>query len=305
MDWSTLLAVAGASARENVPLGPLTTYRVGGPARVLVHVEDHDHLERLAPALRACGAPVLVLGNGSNLLVSDAGFDGVALELGEGFRGLEWHVEDTAVSVLAGAALDLPVVARRLADAGVCGFEWAVGVPGTIGGATVMNAGGHGSDMAACLVSTLVFDLDSGEERTWSLADLAYGYRSSALRRNHLVLESTLRLGVGDAEESRGLIKEIVRWRREHQPGGANAGSVFRNPPGAHAGELIERCGLKGLRVGTAHVSDKHANFFQLDAHGRADDVAALLVEVRRRVLEATGVHLESELRLVGFEEAS
>jgi UDP-N-acetylmuramate dehydrogenase len=303
MSLDEIIEAAGPRARRHADIGALTTYRTSAAAAVLIDVDSRSTLSEIAPALADGGLEVLVIGNGSNLLIADTGFDGVALHLTGEFTGLAWHDVNGGVLARAGAGLDLPVVARRLADASVAGFEWAVGVPGTVGGAAVMNAGGHGSDMAACVSAVAAFSLDTGAERRWSLPELDYGYRSSALGARDVVLEVDLELRHGDAAAARAQLREIVRWRREHQPGGANAGSVFRNPPDASAGALIDRAGLKGLRVGGAHVSEKHANFFQLDAGGTAADVAALIGEVRRRVREASGVTLECEVRLVGFEE--
>ena len=179
-------------------------------------------------------------------------------------------------SCRAGAALALPVLARRVADAGWSGLSWAVGVPGSVGGAVRMNAGGHGSDMASCLVRYSWVDLLSDAGGTDSVDRLAYGYRTSSVAPSQIVLGAELRVAAGSSEEEQEAVSTIVRWRREHQPGGSNAGSVFTNPEGDSAGRLIEAAGLKGFRIGTAHVSEKHANFIQADKGGRADDVHAL-----------------------------
>jgi UDP-N-acetylmuramate dehydrogenase len=289
----------GGRAQHHVPLGPLSTYRVGGPAALFVAVEHDDDLRAVLAAVHATHVPVLVVGRGSNLLVADGGFPGLALQLGERFASVE--VDGTEVR--AGAAAALPVVARRTADAGLTGFEWAVGVPGSVGGAVRMNAGGHGSDVAACLTRVRVVDLLRGEDEEVSAADLHLGYRTSSVRPEQVVLQATLALQPGDADRSRAEISDIVRWRREHQPGGPNAGSVFTNPEGDSAGRLIEAAGAKGLRSGTAQVSPKHANFIQADPGGSADDVHDVMLEVRRRVLEVHGVELHAETRLLGFEE--
>jgi len=296
-------ALAGRS-RADVPLGPLTTYRVGGAAALFVSLETDEDLEATATAMVASGLPVLVVGRGSNLLVADAGFPGIAVQLGERWSQVE--VGDTTVEgtvVHAGGAASLPVVARRTAEVGLTGFEWAVGVPGSVGGAVRMNAGGHGSDVAASLLGVRVLDLRRGEDEVVPVTDLDLGYRRSSLRSDQVVLRADLQLHPGDAAQSRAEIAEIVRWRREHQPGGPNAGSVFTNPEGDSAGRLVETAGCKGLRVGTASVSTKHANFIQADPGGSADDVRALMDEVVRRVAEHAGVVLHPETRMVGFEE--
>jgi UDP-N-acetylmuramate dehydrogenase len=290
-------AVLGDRARRNVPLGPLTTYRVGGPAELFVRIEGEADLEAVGRAVRETGVEVLVVGKGSNLLVADAGFAGLAVTLGERFA----EVELGGPVVRAGAAASLPVVARRTAAAGLTGFEWAVGVPGSVGGAVRMNAGGHGSDMAASLVRVRVVDLRTGEDEVVSAAELDLGFRHSGIAPHQLVVWAELRLAPGNRAEAEAAIAEIVRWRRAHQPGGAHAGSVFVNPPGDAAGRLVEQAGMKGRRLGSAVVSPKHANFIIADEGGRADDVFTLMLEVQARVRETSGVTLYPETHLVGF----
>jgi UDP-N-acetylmuramate dehydrogenase len=288
----------GERARQHAHIGPLTTYRVGGPAALLVEVNSDDDVRAVADAVKTTGIPVLVVGRGSNLLVADAGFPGLAVTLGGVFAELEL----AATRVRAGAAVSLPVLARRTAAAALTGLEWAVGVPGSVGGAVRMNAGGHGSDVSRSLVSCRIVDLTGGTDAEVTRDDLGLGYRSSNVTSHDVVLQATFGLAEGDRAASEAQIADIVRWRRENQPGGSNAGSVFTNPPGDSAGRLIDAAGLKGHRVGSAHVSPKHANFFQADEEGSADDVVALIEEVQRLVEERMGVRLEPELRLVGFE---
>lgn len=283
---------------HDVPIGPMTTYRVGGRAALFARIDSEDDLVAVAALVREEEVDVLVVGNGSNLLVSDAGFGGLAVVLGDAFASID--VEGAVVT--AGGAASLPVTARRTAAAGLTGFEWAVGVPGSIGGAVRMNAGGHGSDMAASLTRVRVIDLRTGDDGWMAASDLAFAYRHSAITADQVVLAAELTLAPGDRERAEAEISEIVRWRREHQPGGQNAGSVFTNPPGDSAGRLIDTAGCKGLRRGSAMVSEKHANFFIADAGGRADDVLALMLEVQRRVLDVHGVQLVPETKLVGFD---
>lgn len=287
----------GDIARRDRPLGPLTTYRVGGPAALMVEVDDDETLALVGLAVSETGIDVLVIGRGSNLLVADVGFDGLAVVLGESFA--EVAVDGTTVR--AGGAASLPVVARRTAAAGLTGFEWAVGVPGSIGGAVRMNAGGHGSDMAAALRRVRVADLALGEDGAVSADRLDLGYRRSSIRAAQVVVWAELELSPGDQATSEAEISDIVRWRRENQPGGPNAGSVFTNPRDDSAGRLIEASGAKGLRLGSAAVSRKHANFIQADEAGSADDVALLMASVRTAVADRTGVELVAETRLVGF----
>ena len=230
-------------------------------------------------------------------VVADAGFRGLAVQLAGDFEAVA--IDGTTVT--AGGAASLPVVARQTAAAALTGFEWAVGVPGSIGGAVRMNAGGHGSDLAASLVRVHLVDLATGEDGWVPAAALDLGYRTSSVASHQVVAEAELALAPGDRAEAEAAIAEIVRWRRANQPGGQNAGSVFTNPDGDSAGRLVDAAGAKGLRVGTAHVSPKHANFIQADEGGRADDVFALMQEVRRRVQAQAGVDLHPETRLVGF----
>jgi UDP-N-acetylmuramate dehydrogenase len=293
----------------DAPLAALTTYRVGGAAAVLVRPRDLTSLSAIGSVLAAvredgASVPVLVLGKGSNVLVADSGFPGVVvctLDLpGEVF------VEGTAPPIVtAGAGVALPVLARRTAALGLTGLEWAVGVPGSVGGAVRMNAGGHGSDIAAALVDVDVVDLRTGEFRTRAAAELGLRFRGSDLTDTDVVVSARFALANGDPAASEAEIDEIVRWRRENQPGGRNAGSVFVNPvPGqVAAAQLIDGLGLRGLRIGTAEVSTKHANFIQADDGGTAADVRAVMEEVRRRVHEGTGVLLRSEVRLIGFPD--
>jgi UDP-N-acetylmuramate dehydrogenase len=290
----------GSLAQRDVPLGPRTTYRVGGAAAVLVELRSDDDIATLSRAVSATAIDTVVVGKGSNLLVADAGFPGLAVVLGEPFAAVE--VEGT--TVLAGAAAALPVVARRSVAAGLTGFEWAVGVPGTIGGAVRMNAGGHGSDMSASLLGIRAVDLRSGEDGWVPSADLHLGYRTSSVRDHHLVLRADLGLRADDdPDRGQADLRDIVAWRRAHQPGGPNAGSVFTNPPGESAGRLIEAAGAKGLRHGTAVVSTKHANFIQADDGGRADDVHALMGMLIERVEAHSGIRLHPETHCVGFPD--
>jgi UDP-N-acetylmuramate dehydrogenase len=306
-----LADVLGERATPDKPLGPLTTYGVGGPAALCVEVEGPEDLAVVRRVCRehvATPPAVFVLGRGSNLLVADEGFEGMVLHLGAGFADIDLPPAagqgaspEGPVVVRAGAAAALPVLARRVADAGWSGLSWAVGVPGSVGGAVRMNAGGHGSDMASCLVRYSWVDLFSDAGGTDDVGHLDYGYRSSSVAVSHVVLAAELAVRPGSVAEEQAAVSGIVKWRRQHQPGGSNAGSVFTNPEGDSAGRLIEAAGLKGFRLGTAHVSEKHGNFIQADKDGRADDVHALMAHVRDVVAEQSGVVLRAEVRLLGF----
>ncbi len=301
------LTAAGVRVERDVPVADLSTYHVGGPVAVLARVGSPAELAALATAYDGTAdgepsPPLLVVGRGSNLLVADTGFAGLGLVLDGEYDTVE--LDAGPVTVRAGAAVALPVLARRAAGAGRTGLEFYVGIPGTVGGAVRMNAGGHGRETADVLVDAEVADLATGgTPSSRPLAALGFGYRCSALAPTEVVTGATFRVVDGDAPAAEAEVAAIVRWRREHQPGGSNAGSVFANPPGDSAGRLVDSLGLKGLRVGGAVVSPKHANFFQAEAGATADDVRRLVVEVRRRVLDATGIALVPELRMVGFDD--
>jgi UDP-N-acetylmuramate dehydrogenase len=291
-------SILGALAQREVPLGVRTTYRVGGAARLLVEARSLGDLRLVHRAHVESKLPVLPVGRGSNLLVADRGYDGIAVLL-EGFD----EVSSTGSVVTAGGAVALPVLARTTARLALRGLEWAVGVPGSVGGGVRMNAGGHGSDMAANLVGVHVFDVATGQDGDVPATSLGLRFRGSDLRDDQVVMGATFQLAPGNREASEAELTEIVRWRRLHQPGGQNAGSVFVNPiPGVlSAGQVIDEVGLRGLRIGTACVSEKHANFIQADENGSADDVARVMAHVRSVVLRERGIDLHSENRLVGF----
>jgi UDP-N-acetylmuramate dehydrogenase len=288
------------SVERDAPSGPLTTYRCGGPVAALVRIRRERDVEPLATVLAAHSeAPVLVVGRGSNLLVADEGFAGIGIVLGGELERVE--LDAAQARVVAGGAAALPVTARQAATAGIGGLEFFVGIPGSVGGAVRMNAGGHGADTRDVLLSARVVDLDRAETLDLGVDALQLGYRRSALTARMLVVTAAFAGRPDDPAECGRRIEEIVRWRREHQPGGQNAGSVFTNPPGDSAGRLIDASGLKGMRVGGVVVSEKHANFFVAEPGARADDVVALMGLVQARVEAATGVHLEPEVRLAGF----
>jgi UDP-N-acetylmuramate dehydrogenase len=292
---------------EKVPFAELSTYRIGGPVAVLARVPSVDALAVVAEAARRHQPRLLVIGRGSNLLMSDAGFSGLVVLLEGDFEAIELPDRDgdgDSSVVRAGGAVPLPVLARRAAAAGLGGLEFYVGIPGSVGGAVRMNAGGHGRETVEVLRRAWVVDLlgggDAATPAERGVTQLELGYRRSNLRPSEVVSAAEFAVASDDPAACEVRLADIVRWRREHQPGGQNAGSVFRNPPGDSAGRLIEAAGLKGLRVGGATVSEKHANFFQAETGATARDVRGLVIEVRRRVAQETGVHLVPELHVVG-----
>jgi len=279
-------------------LGQLSTYRVGGKAKFFTRVSNLASLEGISELITESDMKVLTVGNGSNLLISDSGFDGLVIQLGENFENISVVNQE----VTAGGAASLPVLARHTVKNGLSGLEWAVGVPGTVGGAVRMNAGGHGASISDSLLSATIFDLRTKKYKNLNVEELKMEYRSTVISNYEIVVDSSFSLDIGNAEKGDERISEIVRWRRENQPGGQNAGSVFMNPLGDSAGRLIDATGLKGYEIGSAMVSEKHANFIQVKPNGSADDVYRLMKVVHARVLEETGVSLETETVMVGFD---
>jgi UDP-N-acetylmuramate dehydrogenase len=295
---SRLRAEGVAQVRADAPLAALTTLRVGGPARALVTAERDEDLAAVGRVCLAAGVPWAVVGRGSNLLVADAGFPGVVVVLGRGYRGLEL----AGPQVRAGAAEPLPTLAVRLADAGYAGFAWACSVPGSLGGAVRMNAGAHGGEMADHLVAAELVRLRTGTRETWPVATLGLRYRHSELPDDAVVVAATLRLASGDPTAVRAEIATIRDWRRQHQPlNEPNCGSVFTNPDGDSAGRLVDQVAeAKGLTRGCARISERHANFIVTRPGATAADVHGLIVEVQRRVHTATGIRLRPEVTVLG-----
>ena len=278
---------------QDVDLALHTTLRVGGPADVLVTVDDEDALLHSVRTVVSHAVPMLVLGRGSNLLVGDAGWPGVVFRLGAGLRGIS--IEGTTVR--CGGAEPMPSVAVRTAQAGLAGFAWGAAVPGSMGGGVRMNAGAHGADMSDALVSARVLDPAVGRIEEWGPERLALGYRHSALPEAAIVTSVTLALTTADPATVLAEIDAIRAWRREHQPlNRPSCGSVFTNPPGTSAGALIDRVGLKGTRVGGAEVSGTHANFIVTSPGACASDVEQLIALVARRVREEAGIELSAEV---------
>lgn len=299
---SDALTRAGFDVRTNYPLGPLTTYAVGGNATVAVVVTDISLSTDLAAVLaRFPHVPVAIVGRGSNTLVSDDGFDGIAIVLASAPRDTEIVVDGDIVR--AYGSMTMPILARRSVGVGRSGLEWCVGIPGSVGGAVRMNAGGHGAEMCDSLVSAHIVSLVSGESVDVDVADLGLHFRGSALGERHLVVSASFATSSSTVEQGTGVIDEVVRWRREHQPGGRNAGSVFVNPaPGSRsAGALIDALGLRGYQRGGACVSDKHANFIQADSSATAHDIVEVMCHVQSRVQDVHAVTLRSEVCLLGF----
>lgn len=284
---------AGATVVQDAALAPFTTLRVGGPARLLATVRDERTLAGVLRIATAATLPWFVLGRGSNLLVPDAGWPGLALRLDGDLRAV--RVEGAHVH--AGGAAALPTVALRAAEAGLGGFAWGVAVPGSVGGAVRMNAGAHGADMRDALVSARLLRAGSDEAEELDAERLGLRYRGSDVPADAVVVAAALRLAPADAAAVRAEMDDIRAWRREHQPLHASTcGSVFTNPPGGSAGRLIEEAGFKGHRVGGATVSPTHANFIETAPGSCADDVLRLIEEVRTGVARRHGIELAVEV---------
>jgi UDP-N-acetylmuramate dehydrogenase len=293
-----LTAAFGKRLQENVLLAPFTSARIGGPADALVTVKSADELAEAIALLRELELPYLILGGGSNLLVSDRGVRGVVVH--NRARAVRFD-EGEPPSVWAESGAVLSNLAQRAAAKGLSGLEWAATVPGTVGGAVYGNAGAFGGEMANDLLWAEVLT-GTGRER-WSAGDMGYAYRSSRLKRSQaraVILAARLRLGRSTPSRVKAQVALFSEKRKGSQPPGASMGSMFKNPEGDYAGRLIEAAGLKGARIGNAEISQVHANFFVNHGETRAADVAALIELARQRVAEQFGVNLELEIELVG-----
>ena len=282
--------------RENVPLSACTTLRLGGPADFLAEPGSEAELQEALTWARERGLPVTVIGRGSNLLVRDGGIRGLVIRIAGSLGGLTVAGE----TLTAGAGAALTEVSRLAADRGLAGLSFAAGIPGSVGGGTVMNAGAYGGELCQTVVSVEGLRPD-GTPFRYAAEELGFGYRESRLQHEEVLLTRVeMRLTPGDPEAIRAEMREFNRRRAEKQPLNLpSAGSTFKRPAGGFAAELIDRCGLKGLRIGGAQVSEKHAGFL-VNLGGTAADFEALMNEVARRVLQETGVALTPEVRILG-----
>ncbi|HSR48954.1 MAG TPA: UDP-N-acetylmuramate dehydrogenase [Anaerolineales bacterium] len=290
----------GDRLQEAVSLARLTSSRIGGTAEALIEVRDAGELRQAAVGLWGLRIPFRMLGGGSNILVSDAGVREVIVA--NQAAGSRFDVNGLSAHAWAESGASLGGLARRAGDRGLSGLEWAATVPGTVGGAVVGNAGAHGGDVARSLMTAEILQPPDRVEN-WKVERLEYGYRSSWLKQHPgeaVVLSAVFGLELSSPEVTRARMEANIAHRRQTQPPGASWGSMFKNPPGDFAGRLIEAAGLKGWRIGQVEVSPVHANFFLNHGGATAADVASLLIEVRRRVRESSGVELELEIELLG-----
>jgi len=296
----TLSARLGARACPGEPLARHTSFRIGGPADLLVVPESVEELALVLRAAGGCAARVTLLGGGSNVLVGDRGVRGVVVKLGRGFARVEWHEGEGGAEVRAGAAANLGRLARAAATRGLAGLEHAEGIPGTVGGALFMNAGAYGGDVAGAAIAVEGLDA-SGEPAVLPREALGFRYRGAALPPRFVVTAVRFALRREDPAAVRRRLEEVRQHRVASQPHGrANAGSIFKNPAGDHAGRLIDVAGLKGARVGRARISERHANFIVNEGGASAEDVKGLMDLAQRVVWERSGIWLEPEVRFVG-----
>ena len=287
----------GDRVRTHVPLAPLTTFRVGGPAALYLEPEREEDLAIVSRAVGEAAIPFTVIGKGSNVLVSDEGYFGLVLRLGKGYR---WAARDRD-RIRGGAAMPLPALAGVALRHRLSGLEFGVAIPATLGGTVKMNAGAHDGQIGDIVHRIEIYRI--AEARAVSiLAEAAgFSYRRSLLPEDAIVTAATVALSPGAADAIRASMERARSWRKRTQPlAEPNCGSVFKNPPGRHAAAMIETAELKGTRVGGAVVSTKHANFIVAGPDATASDVLALIRLVRDRVRRSAGVELEPEVHLVG-----
>lgn len=326
IDIPGLRAAFGERLVVNVPLGRYTAARVGGPADAFLHACSSSELANFVCQLWKLEQPFLILGGGSNVLVSDSGVRGVVV-LNRSKGGIRFNLGAEPPTVWAESGVNLASLARRAAARGLSGLEWAAGIPGTLGGAIVGNAGAHGGSIAAQLVLAEILHRGEGmgigepAREMWAVDRMEYEYRGSALKgrrggsladdkagtlQSHscqpwvVVLGAQLKLERSTPEAVQAQMEEFATYRRRTQPSGASIGSMFKNPPADYAGRLIEAAGLKGTRLGGAEISALHANFFINNGKASASDVFNLIRVARERVAEKYGVCLEMEIELVG-----
>lgn len=286
--------------KEQEPMHHHTTWRIGGPVDLMLQPETIDELQEALKEAKAIGKPYYIIGAGSNLLVADEGLRATVISLGGNL--CRWSVSGNRITAEAG--LPLPVLARKAARAGLSGLEFAAGIPGSVGGAVVMNAGAYQSQMSNVIQEVLCCDKD-GNLVLLDNAACGFSYRSSRFKQDRalIVLSVTIALQPGDAESIEKKMGHYTAMRIEKQPTSyPNAGSVFKNPPGDAAGRLIEQIGAKGWRQGDAMVSDKHANFIVNTGVATCHDVLQLIARIKQAVLQETGILLEEEILYLNDE---
>jgi UDP-N-acetylmuramate dehydrogenase len=293
-----LLSANVGKVKEMEPLANHTTMKVGGPADVFIEPDSVESLKKAMAIIQQHKVQWRAIGRGSNLLVSDAGVEGVVIKIGEGFDGL--HVDGETVT--AGGGYSLVRLATLMSKQGLSGLEFASGIPGSVGGAVYMNAGAHGSDMSQIVKRALILFSD-GTIQWLTNEEMEFAYRTSVLqtKRHGICLAAELRLASGNREEIMAKMRKNKDYRRETQPWDKPcAGSIFRNPLPQYAGKLIEEAGLKGYAIGGAKISEQHANFIVNTGTATAQDVLDLIQFVKTTVYERYGIHLQTEVEIIG-----
>ena len=294
--------IEAVNIHENETMKAHTTFKVGGPAGVMIDVSNADSLVKVVKLVKEYDVPFFLLGNGSNILVSDSGFDGAVIRLTGAFR----NVNAAGSAITAGAAAALSTVCCVARDNSLSGLEFAFGIPGFVGGAMVMNAGAYEGEMAMVVKSVNVLDIDSMRVETFSNADMKFGYRDSVIKHRPLiVLSAVFELTEGLKENISAKMNDFMERRKSKQPlEYPSAGSTFKRPAGYFAGKLIEDAGLRGARIGGACVSTKHCGFVVNDEGATAADIYSLMNHVAATVKEKFGVSLEAEvIRIGSFDE--
>ena len=292
-----LRTACGSRLRESFSLASLTSFRIGGPAALYLEPQDDSDLRAVAEAVRASGIEWIVIGKGSNILVSDRGFDGLVVRLGKGFS---WVARDGS-RLWAGASLPLPRLAGVALAHSLAGLEFGVAIPASLGGAVRMNAGAHAHSMDEVVDAIELYSIPEAERAVLPAQTVGFRYRGSAIPDGSIVVGATVVLRAGDTTAIRREMDEARAWRRATQPlAEPNCGSVFKNPQGDHAARLIEAVDGKRLAVGGAAVSQKHSNFIVARPGARADDVLRLIDQLQDRVEARFGISLEPEVQLVG-----
>jgi UDP-N-acetylmuramate dehydrogenase len=297
---TTLRECFGERLQENAPLSSYTAARIGGPADVLVFVHSMDELAQTSEKLWEMDVPFILLGSGSNVLVSDKGVRGVVII--NRARLVKFNSQLELPTVHAESGVTPNDIAQRAERLGLAGFEWAASIPGTLGGAIYGNAGAFDGDIAGNLLSVELVHRQFGHQ-VWPVTKMEYGYRTSVLKREHppvIILSAELALKHGDSQEIRAKMEQISEQRHRNQPPGASMGSMFKNPAGEKAGSLIEKAGLKGRRIGNAEISTQHANFFISNGQTRSEDMKTLMELAQTTVLDKFGVQLEPEIEIIG-----
>ena len=292
--------IKSGTVTEQEPMNKHTSFSIGGPADVFVQPATKEEIRSAVCCAKESGVPFFVMGNGSNLLVSDEGFRGVIIQIGKNFQDIS--VQDTVVEVQAGALLSR--TARTALNEELTGFEFAAGIPGSVGGAVAMNAGAYGGEIKDVLLDAEVLTQD-GEFLTLTGEELELSYRHSCIfEKGYVVLSARFKFSRGNAEEIRARMDELARARREKQPlEFPSAGSTFKRPEGYFAGKLIQDAGLKGYTVGGAQVSEKHSGFVINRGGATAEEVAFLIKQVQKKVMEQVNVMMQPEVRFLGFAD--